>query len=104
MDDRNSDIISLRRLVKDVKHSLRLFTRENYVCFDGLRYDYEAVQRKEMMERAGKGFFWGETSGPGAHDTSCMAHEQFDKLARINPAKRSREDRLPASLLTTLER
>jgi hypothetical protein len=33
-----------------------------------------------------------------------MAHEQFDKLAGIDPAKRSREDRLPASLLTTIEK
>jgi hypothetical protein len=104
MDDRNSDIISLRRLVKDLRRNFALLTRENYVCFDGLPYDYEAVQQKEMMERAGKGVLWGETSGPGAHGTSRMAHEQFDKLAGIDPAKRSREDRLPASLLTTIER
>ena len=104
MDDGNSDIISLRRLVKDLRRNFALLTRENYVCFDGLPYDYEAVQQKEMMERAGKGFFWGETSGPSAHGTSSMAHEQFDKLSGIGPAKRSREDRLPASLLTTIER
>ena len=97
MDDSSSGIISLRRLVKDLRRNFALFTRENYVCFDGLPYDYEAVQRKEMMERAGKEFFWGETSGPGAHGTSRMAHEQFDKLAGIDPAKRNREDRLPAS-------
>jgi hypothetical protein len=104
MDDRNSDTISLRRLVKDLRRNFALLTRENYVCFDGLPYDYEAVQQKEMMERAGKGVLWGETSGPGAHGTSRMAHEQFDKLAGIDPAKRSREDRLPASLLKTIER
>jgi hypothetical protein len=103
MDDRNSDIISLRRLIKDLKRNFGLFTRENYVCFDGLPYDYEAVQQKEMAQRAGEGFFWGETSGPGAHGTSRMAHEQFDMLADIDPAKRSREDRLPMSLLTTIE-
>ncbi len=104
MDDGNSDIISLRRLLKDLKRNWSLFTRENYVCFDGLPYDYEAVQRKDMQERVGKGFFWGETSGPGAYGTSRMAHEQFDKLAGIDPARRSREDRLPASLLTTIEK
>jgi hypothetical protein len=104
VDDRNRDIISLRRLVKDMRRNFTLFTRENYVCFDGLPYDYEAVQLKEMMERAGKGAFWGETSGPGAHITSRMAHQQFDKLAGIDPAKRSREDHLPTSLLTTIEK
>ena len=104
VDDRNRDIISLRRLVKDLRRNFDLFTRENYVCFDGLPYDYEAVQQKEMIERAGKGAFWVETSGPGAHGTSRMAHRQFDTLAGIDPAKRSREDRLPTSLLTTIEK
>jgi len=103
MDDGNSDIISLRRLAKDMKRNFALLTRENYVCFDGLPYDYEAVQQKEMIERAGKGFFWGETSGPGAHGISRMAHEQFDKLAGINPAQRTREDCLPKSLIKTIE-
>jgi hypothetical protein len=103
MDDGNSDIISLRRLIKDLRRNFALFTRENYVCFDGLPYDYEAVQQKDMLERVGKGFFWGETSGPGAYGTSSMAHSQFDKLASIDPAKRSREDRLPTFLLTTIE-
>ena len=87
VDDGNSDIISLRRLVKDLRRNFRLFTRENYVCFDGLPYDYEAVQQKEMMEHAGKGVFWGETSGPRAHGTSRMAHEQFDKLAVHRPGE-----------------
>jgi hypothetical protein len=60
--------------------------------------------RKEMLEHAGKGLFWGQTSGPGAHGTSRMAHQQFDRLACIEPTKRSREDRLPLSLLATIER
>lgn len=104
MDNGNSDILSLRRLVKDIRRNFHLFTRENYVCFDGLPYDYEAVLRKEMLEHAGKGPFWGQTSGPGAHGTSRMAHEQFDRLAGIDPAKRTREDRLPLPLLATIER
>jgi len=103
VDDGNSDIISLRRLVKDLKRSFALFTRENYVCFDGLPYDYEAVRQKEMIEHVGKGAFWGERSGPRAHSTSQSAHEQFDKLAGIDPAKRSRQDHMPLSLLTTIE-
>jgi hypothetical protein len=73
VDDHNSDIISLRRLVKDLQRNFDLFTRENYVCFGGLPYDYEAVQQKEMIERARKGAFWVETSGPGAYGTSRMA-------------------------------
>jgi hypothetical protein len=104
MDAGDSDIISLRRLVKDIRRHFALFTRESYVCFDGLPYDYEAVQRKEMMERVGTGAFWGQTSGPGAHGTSQMAHEQFDRLAGVHSEDRRREDHLPTSLLTTIER
>lgn len=104
MDDRNSDIISLRRLVKDLRRNFHLLTRENYVCFDGLPYDYETVLHKEMLAHAGNGPFWGQTSGPGAHSTSRMAHEQFDRLGGFDPSKRSREDRLPLSLLVTIER
>jgi hypothetical protein len=104
VDNGNCDIISLRRLVKDIRRNFHLLTRENCVCFDGLPYDYEAVMRKEMLQHAGKGPFWGQTSGPGAHGTSRMAHEQFDRLAGIDSAKRSREDRLPLPLLATIDR
>jgi hypothetical protein len=103
MDNRNTDVISLRRLVKDISRNFALFTRENYVCFDGLPYDYAAVEYAEMMKHAGKGRFWGETSGPRAHGTSRMAHEQFDRLAGIDSKQRNRGDRLPSSLLTTIE-
>jgi hypothetical protein len=32
-----------------------------------------------------------------------MAHEQFDRLAGIDPGKRTREDRLPKALFGTIE-
>jgi hypothetical protein len=101
--DNRADVISLRRLIKDVRRSYKLFTRENYVCHDGLPYDYEAVQRKEMHDRAGTGAFWAAATGPEAHGSSRMAHEQFDRLVGIDPAKRSRGDRLPVRLLDTIE-
>lgn len=107
MDDRNRDIISLRRLVKDLRRDFTLFTRENYVCFDGLPYNYEAVRHARFRENAGnigKGGIWLSASGPQDDRTSERAHRQFDRLAGIDPAKRRREDRLPASLLTTIEK
>jgi hypothetical protein len=42
VDNGNSDIISLGRLVKDIRCNFHLPTRANSVCFDGLPYDYEA--------------------------------------------------------------
>lgn len=105
VDNRN-DVISLRRLLKDLRSHFVLFTRENCVCFDGLPYDYEAVQQREMTKRieAGGGPRWGERSGPNAHATSQMMHKQFDELAGIDPANRLRADQLPISLLVTIEK
>lgn len=101
--DNRRDVISLRRLIKDVRQNFELFTRENYVCFDGLPYDYEAVMRKDMEARAGTGPFWGATKGPDAWGTSSMVHAHFDKLSGVNAANRSREDHLPVALVDNVE-
>jgi hypothetical protein len=47
--DNGSDVMSLRRLIKDVRRHFDLFTRENYVCHDGLPYDFEDVQMKVSL-------------------------------------------------------
>lgn len=105
VDGGNNDIISLRRLLKDIKRHAHLLTRENYVCHDGLPYDHDTVQHDEMHRHlaAGGGVFWGATIGPGAWATSQLAHEQFDKLSGIPADRRQRNDLLPASLLRTIE-
>jgi hypothetical protein len=56
MDNGSSGIISLRRLVKDLKRDFALLTRENYVCYDGLPYDYLAVRQANFEKHAGNGF------------------------------------------------
>jgi hypothetical protein len=106
--DKGRGNISLRRLVKDLWSNFALFTRENYVCFDGAPYDYEAARHQRFMESGGN---WGNSSswvisGPQGDriSESENAHRQFDHLAGVDPANRSREDRLPTSLLTTIER
>jgi hypothetical protein len=74
------------------------------VCFDGLPYDYEAVLQKELLQHVGSGPFWASTTGPAAHGTSRLAHEQFDRLSGIEPKMRRRTDRLPLSLLETIDK
>jgi hypothetical protein len=101
--DKTRNTISLRRLISDIRSNYALFTRENYVCHDGLPYDYEVVMHAEIMQRANTGPFWGATSGPQAWGTSQMAHQQFDRLSGISPANRKREDRLPRALLDRIE-
>jgi hypothetical protein len=101
--DKTSGVISLRRLIIDMRSNWPLFTRENYVCHDGLPYDYDTVMVRDIAARVRTGAFWGSTEGPEAWGTSSMAHEQFDRLAGIDPGKRTREDRLPKTLLGTIE-
>jgi hypothetical protein len=106
MDKGSGGIISLRRLVKDLRSHFDLFTRENYVCFDGLPYDYVSVRKARVMELAQQrtpGISWGPTSGPDADFISEITHRQFDKLVGIDHAKRNRDDRLPKRLLKTIE-
>ena len=107
MDNGSSGIISLRRLVKELKRDFALLTRENYVCYDGLPYDYLRVRQARFEKNGGKwgqGSIWMPNEGPEADGTSELAHMQFDKLSAVNPTKRSREDRLPVSLITTIEK
>ena len=101
--DKTSGVISLRRLILDMRSNWALFTRENYVCHDGLPFDYDGVMLREMAAHVNKGAFWGSTSGPDAWAASQMAHEQFDRLAGVNPGMRTREDRLPKALLGTID-
>jgi hypothetical protein len=101
--DKTSGVISLRRLIIDMRSNWPLFTRENYVCHDGLPYDYNAVMLRGMAAQAGKDAFWLSTTGPEAWAVSRTAHEQFDRLAGIDPGKRTREDRLPKTLPDTIQ-
>jgi hypothetical protein len=101
--DKTKNTISLRRLISDLRSNYALLTRENYVCHDGLPYDYEAVMHAEIAQDANTGPFWGATSGPQAWSTSQMAHQQFDRLSGIAAANRTREDRLPRTLLDRIE-
>ena len=101
--DRSRNTISLRRLIADIRSNYALLTRENYVCHDGLPYDYAAVMHAEIAQREGTGAFWVGTSGPQSWGTSQMAHQQFDRLSGIDPCNRQRVDRLPRVLLDRIE-
>jgi len=64
MDDGNSDIISLRRLVKDLRRNWSLYTRENYVCFDGLPYDLRGGATQGPVGACREGIFLGRNIRP----------------------------------------
>ncbi len=98
-------IISLRRLLIDIKNNLHLITRENYVAGDGLPYDYVPVRNAclEKMARIKQGGAIS-TEGPQAWGSSERAHQSFDKLSGTDSKKRSRTDIIPISIIETLEK
>jgi hypothetical protein len=71
--DPAKQVISLRRLVDDLKKHRHLFTRETFVCFDGAPFDPGPgrarwwEQTTKRLEKEGGVACWGEaylTSGP----------------------------------------
>jgi hypothetical protein len=106
MDNANKDVISLPRLLKDIRRNLKLFTRENVVGFDGLPYDYEAAWQRIMLQhiRQGGGPFWAARTGPDACFPAQMAHQKFDRLTGARPEDRSRNGRLPRRVIDQLDR
>lgn len=101
--DTAKSTISLLRLVRDIRQNIDLFTREHYVCYDGLPYDYQAVMDAEFAKLRGVTVRWGDTTGPNAWGASQHAHTAFDRLCGIAPSKRQRTDRMPSQILDTVE-
>jgi hypothetical protein len=105
MENTSKPVISLTGLLKELRRSLKLMTRENVVCYDGLPYDSRAAQERVMMAqlRQGAGFYWGARTGRDAGMPAEQAHRKFDRLIGIQSQNRRREDRLPARIIDTLE-
>lgn len=100
--DRTKGVVSLHHLIADVKRHRSLLTRENFVCHDGVPYDYETVAA-EVWATRGPGAYWGDTTGPKAHGTSELLHKQFDRLSGKTAAGRARRDVVQKSLLDKVE-
>jgi hypothetical protein len=100
-------VISLRRVLNEIEKNLDLMTRENYVCYDGLPYDYGAVHDKWLssLPKTKSGVHSGSlpTSGPNAFPMSERVHKNFDILAQVHPKRRSRNDVIKRDILDHLE-
>lgn len=100
-----SDAITLPRLLNDMKANADLFTRELYVCYDGLPFDPEPVMRRVVdegfassRENGGMFFRWGDRTGPDAYDSSYRTHENFDRLIGVDGNHRTREEALSVEI------
>jgi len=101
--DKRKDVISLRRVLGEIKDNLHLFTRENYVAHDGLPYDYEEVERQTLLAHLNSGPFWADRTGPNASIPAKMRHQTFDWLCELQGQTRNRSDCLSQNILITLE-
>ena len=76
--DSREDVISLKRIIKDMKVNHKLFTRENYVCYNSYPFD----------NRNGENSFH-----------TRLRHESFDKLCHgTNTKVSNRKQIVPIAL------
>jgi hypothetical protein len=89
------NVISLRRLVMDIKNSREVLTREIYVAGSGLPYDLNEGLPQALVTGApatGRMLCW----------PSIQAHATFDMLCGKRSDSRSRDDRIPQTLFARL--
>ena len=104
--DKDPRTDSLWNVVALVERRPELLTREKFVCYDGLPYDYELVYRDHIASldiRNGGHLGWLPTSGPKAWAMSEMLHKAFDKISGASATKRRREDKIHSSVLTAVK-
>ncbi|MBT3071043.1 hypothetical protein KKP04_09190 [Rhodomicrobium sp. Az07] len=96
--DHTKGVVSLRRLLTDIKANSNLITRENYVSGDGLPYDYETLSRKFR-----RNYVPGAIYPQQPHDKSEMLHFKFDRISGVKPDERSRKDTISDSIFQKLD-
>jgi hypothetical protein len=102
--DKDPIIDSVWNVIAFVERRPELLTREKFICYDGLPYNYEAVERKYIASldmSSGGHVGWFPTKGSEAWGIAEIMHKAFDRLAG-NPQKRKRSDTIDPSILTVL--
>jgi hypothetical protein len=90
--DKRPDVISVRRLLKDIKKKRKVLTREIYVAGFGDPYNREAW-RENVDESDPSVGIWGlQAPGLSRWLYSYDAHKRFDQLAGVSLEQRTRDD------------
>jgi hypothetical protein len=99
--DNDAKVISVRRLLKDIKANLDVFTREIYVSGGGLPYNPSS--ETVVASLAGSGYVSPSSSILGPLQTE-KAQLRFDRFSRIAGDRRARTDRVPRAFIDHLEK
>jgi hypothetical protein len=104
-------VISLPRIVDEMRAAREIMTRENFVCRDALPYDYEALLAAEL-ERLSAEMAANPNkarrvslslSGPEGFDQARKEHELFDLLSGVAPENRARGDLIGEAFFDRLD-
>ena len=96
--DPKFQVVSLQRLLDEIKSNRDIITREIYVAYDGRLYDPEPGRGRfypaswEPVPGERVAFVSLPTSGPEAWRSAERAHAGFDELSGVAPLYRSRDD------------
>jgi hypothetical protein len=106
--DRTRGVISLQRLLNDIRGNLGLITREIYVAGGGLPYDPAAAMqrwftRDGVVDFSQPNATWAPNTGNMAFVPSGMAHDAFDLLAGTKPEARCRTDRIQKQVIDRVQ-
>ena len=86
--DPKRQVISLRRLIDDVRENRHLLTREMFVCHDGLPFDDRGGQDDlPQPDEHGISVAWVSTTGPRAFGMANVMHEEFDTMMDAKPSR-----------------
>ena len=83
--DPKKAVISLSRIIDDIADSLDVFTRENYICFEGMKY--------QGLSHEKDGINWIHWE---------KKHKNFDSLSGVSNTKGSRNDKIDKSIISSL--
>lgn len=85
--DPNRTVISLPRLIEDMKFNSDLITRENYVCYEGTAFEGVPYEKD--------GINWMHWK---------RKHENFDRLSKVPSDKHTRSDKIEKQVFKELQK
>jgi hypothetical protein len=88
LTDKDEKVFSLRRLFDEIKENTHLYTRENYVCYDGTSYCDENPINESGLDR----------ERFEADDKRSMRHVRYDFLSEKDEYRRSRGDKISSDV------